>query len=113
MTKNTRTALICLIALLNKGFEWAEGWNNSLGLKDHPVTRETKADDILTLSAFYDWRWENWNEFVSDYQHYAELLADTKDCDEVHEAWKRFHNAMKPLKDFVDVAGELTDQCCR
>ena len=50
---------------------------------------------------------------MSDYQHYAELLADTKDCDEVHEAWKRFHNAMKPLKDFVDVAGELTDQFCR
>ena len=113
MAKTTRTALVCLIALLNKGFEWADDWNNALGLKEHPVTSETKTADILSLSAFADWRWENWDEFFSDYQHYSDFLDDTKDCDEVREAWKRFNNAMKPLKDFVEVAGELTDQFCR
>ncbi len=113
MTKNTRTALVCLTALLNKGSEWAKDWVQALGLKEHPVNRETKAADILSLSAFADWRWENWDEFVSDFQHYAELLEETEDCDEVHEAWKRFNNAFKLLRKFVDVAGELTDQFCR
>lgn len=56
MTKNTRTALVCLTALLNNGFKWADYWNNALDLKGHPVTAETKTDDILSLPAFSDWR---------------------------------------------------------
>ena len=113
MTKNTRTALVCLTALLNNGFKWADYWNNALDLKGHPVTAETKTDDILSLPAFSDWRGENWDEFFANYRNYSEFRRNTEDCDEVHEAWERFNNAMKPLTDFVEVAGQLTDQFCR